>query len=340
MDGTLVATTGECKAGMDIAYNGVWGFHPLLVSLAETGEVLRIENRPGNRPSHEGAAACADRAMQLCLGAGFQRVLLRGDTDFSQTAHLDRWDDDPRVRFLFGLDASGKLLTLADDLPKTAWKPLKRPLPTRKTKARARPANVKEQIVRERGYKNIRLVDERVAAFDYRPTACQKSYRLVVVRKNLDVHEEGRLFEDYRYFFYITNDRELTAEEIVFSANDRCDQENLVAQLKGGVRALYAPVDNLTSNWAWMVMAALAWNLKAWLALSLAERAGKTGEQDRATKRSVLRMEFKTFVNAFVRLPCQIVNAGRRIVYRLLGWNRWLEVFFRLVGQLRRPLRC
>jgi len=341
MGGTLVATTGECKQGMDIAYNGVWGFHPLLVSASETGEVLRIENRSGNRPSHEGAAACADRAIRLCLEAGFRRVLLRGDTDFSQTAHLDRWNADERVRFIFGLDAAGNLLTQADDLPNTAWKPLERPPKYRvKTQPRARPANVKEQIVEKRGYKNIRLVDEWVAEFDYRPTACKTAYRLVVVRKNLDVSEQGQLFEDYRYFFYISNDREPTAEEVVFSANDRCHQENLVAQLKGGVRALHALLDNLTSNWAWMVMTALAWNLKAWLALSLAERAGKAGEHDRATKRSVLRMEFRSFVNAFVRLPCQVVNTGRRIVYRLLGWNRWLAVFFRLLDQLRRPLRC
>jgi hypothetical protein len=325
---------------MDIAYNGTWGFHPLVVSLAETGEVLAIVNRSGNRPSHEGAAACADRAIALSLGAGFKRVLLRGDTDFSQTVHLDRWSDNTQVRFIFGLDGSGNLMALADDLPENAWKRLKRPLSPRKTKARVRPKNVKEQIVRERGFKNIRLVDEWVAEFDYRPTACRKRYRLVVIRKDLDIHEEGRLFEDYRYFFYLTNDRQLTKQEVVFAANDRCDQENLVAQLKGGVRALYAPVDNLTSNWAWMVMTALAWNLKAWLALSLGERAGRTGEHDRATKRTVLRMEFKTFVNAFIRLPCQIVSTGRRIVYRLLGWNRWLDVFFLLTDQLRRPMRC
>ena len=47
MDGTLVATNGECKAGMDIAYDGTWGYHPLVISLAETGEVLRVLNRPG-----------------------------------------------------------------------------------------------------------------------------------------------------------------------------------------------------------------------------------------------------------------------------------------------------
>jgi Transposase DDE domain group 1 len=268
-------------------------------------------------------------------------VLLRGDTDFSQTAHLDRWSADERVRFIFGLDASGNLLTQADDLPETAWKPLKRPPPyQRKGPPRARPQNVKEQIVRARGYKNIRLVEEEVAEFDYRPTACQQAYRLVVVRKNLDVSEQGVLFEDYRYFFYLTNDRELSACEVVFSANDRCNQENLLAQLKGGVRALYAPVDNLVSNGAWMVMTGLAWNLKAWLALSLPERKGRGGASDRETKRTVLRMEFRSFVNGFIRLPCQIVSTGRRIVYRLLGWNRWLVTLFGLVRQLRRPLRC
>ena len=60
----MVATTGECKQGMDIAYNGEWGYHPLLVSLANTKELLYLVNRPGNRPSHEGAAAYLDRAMR------------------------------------------------------------------------------------------------------------------------------------------------------------------------------------------------------------------------------------------------------------------------------------
>lgn len=342
VDGTLVATTGQCKAGMDIAYNGTWGYHPLVVSLANTGEVLSIVNRSGNRPSHEGAAAEIDRVLAVCFDGGFQRVLVRGDTDFTQTKHLDRWDDDERVKFIFGVDCLGNLLTLADDLPETAWKRLKRPPRYQvKTQPRARPKNIKERIVRERGFKNIRLASEEVAEFDYRPTACKKTFRLIVLRKNLRVRDEqGQLFDDYRYFFYITNDRQSTPAEIVFSANDRCDQENLHAQLKGGVRALYAPVDGLTSNGAWMVMTSLAWNLKAWLALSLAERSGAVGGQDRDAKRTVLRMEFKTFVNVFVRLPCQIVRTSRRIVYRLLGWNRWLDVFFRLVEPLRRPLRC
>jgi Transposase DDE domain group 1 len=335
-DGTLVGTTGECKQGMDIAYNGTWGYHPLVVSLANTGEVLSIVNRSGNRPSHEGAAVEIDRAIRVCREGGFRKILVRGDTDFTQTTHLDRWDAD-RVEFIFGVDARPNLQVLADDLPESAWKTLERPPRyTVKTEPRQRPANVKEAIVVARAFTNIRLVSEAVAEFEYRPTACRQSYRLIVVRKNLSEEKgEGVLFADYRYFFYITNDRARAAAEIVFSANDRCNQENLHAQLKHGVCALQAPVDSLASNWAYMVMTALAWNLKAWLALQLPEQPGRWAEQHREQKQAILTMEFKTFVNAFMRLPCQIIRTSRRLVYRLLSWNPWQPVFFRLLDVLR-----
>ena len=335
-DGSLVPTNGECKQGMDITYNGVWGYHPLLVSLANTGEVLRLVNRSGNRPSHEGAAFEADRGIALCVQAGFRRILLRGDTDFSQTTHLDRWSDDPRVRFIFGLDCMRNLVVLAEELPETAWSRLKRPKRDKvKTKRRRRPENVKQQIVEQRGYNNIRQEEEWVAQFEYRPTVCKKTYRVVVVRKDLSKTQQGRLFADCRYFFFITNDWESSATQIVLLANDRCHQENVLAQLKGEVRALTAPVDNLLSNWAYMVMTSLAWNLKAWWALCLPEPSGREAEKHREEKQLVLRMEFKTFLNAFIKLPCQILRTGRRLVYRLLSWNPWQHVFFRLVGHLR-----
>ncbi len=338
MDGILVETTGECKAGMDIAYDGTWGYHPLAVSLANTGEVLSLLNRPGNRPSHDGAAAEVDRALRVCLEGGFRRVLLRGDTDFSQTKHLDRWAADPRVRFIFGLDATSAKHVLADDLPAQAWRRLERPPRYEvKTQPRARPERVKEQIVRERRFENIRLQSEEVAEMSYRPTACKQTYRLVIVRKNLSIEKgEQWLFDDYRYFYYLSNDWEKSQAEIVFGANGRCNQENLNAQLKGAVRALTAPVDNLESNWAYMVMVALAWNLKAWWALWPTPPWGRWLERFQQEQATVLRMEFKTFLNAFVRIPCQIIQAGRRLVYRVLSWNPWQKVFFRTFAQLRR----
>jgi Transposase DDE domain group 1 len=335
VDGTLVPTGAGCKRGVNIAHDGTWGYHPLIITLANTGEVLSIVNRPGNRPSHEGAAEQLDLAILLCREAGFRTIYLRGDTDFTQTKQLDAWDAE-EVTFLFGIDAMPNLKAIAEDLPAPSWVELQRlPQYVAKGKPRKRPEKVKDEIVRANGYKTLTRIKEEVAEVAYRPTACQRTYRLIIVRQTIKV-EEGqlRLHDEVRHRFYLTNDREPTPRGLVFKANDRCDQENLIAQLKGGVHALRAAVDNLVSNWAYMVMTALAWNLKAWFALSVPEHP-RHKEVHREQKRRLLRMEFKRFVNTIILMPCQIIQGGHRLLYRLLSWNEWQGVFLRVVHALR-----
>ena len=211
-DGSIVPCDGECKQGMDFTYDGQYGYHPLVISLADTAEPLYLFNRSGNRPSAERADVFIDMGIALARRAGFRKVLLRGDTKFAQTGHLDRWDEAGDIRFLFGYEAYEALKVRADALPADSYRLLRRPprYPI-KTTPRQKPEHFRPEIVRERGYKNVELLEEMVAEFAYRPLACRKSYRMIVLRKRVGVDRgQMRLFEEYRYFFSITNDREMT----------------------------------------------------------------------------------------------------------------------------------
>jgi len=311
VDGTIVPTTGECKGGMDISYNKLWGYHPLVISLASTREALYIVNRPGNVPSHTDSALWIDKAIDLVSDV-FETVYVRGDTDYYLTSNFDRWSE--RCIFVFGVDARENMIRIADSISESQWELFEREAKyTITNEERERPVNVKDQVIEERGFKKIETEAEYLAEFPYQPKKCNKTYRVIVLKKKIKITRGGVVLDNViRYFFYITNDEIRSASDVLEFYRDRADHENDIAQLKSGTRALHAPSNNLISNWAYMVIASLAWTLKAWYGLLMpCQPLGKT----------IVRMEFKRFVNTFINIPCLIIKTGRKICYRFIGYN-------------------
>ncbi|MBU0767943.1 MAG: IS1380 family transposase [Proteobacteria bacterium] len=325
VDGTITPTTGEYKDGMDISYDGQWGYHPLVVSLHNSREPLYIVNRSGNMPSHHDSAQWIDKSLDLVCNQ-FERVQLRGDTDFSLTEHFDKWDE--RCTFILGVDAMQNLVKIANEIDPSDWQPMERkPKYLVKTRKRRRRKNVKQQVVKEREFKKIETEAEHVCHFVYRPGKCEKSYRMIVLRKTIKVVKgELKLFDDVRYFFYITNDWKRSISEMVQFYRNRADHENDIEQLKNGVKALVPSSDSLLSNWALMAIASMAWDLKAWFGLLLPYRP---------LGLSIVRMEFKRFLNTFIRIPCLIVRTGRRIYYRIVGYNDRLQHVIRFSESIK-----
>ncbi len=317
VDGTITQTDGRCKEKMDVSYDGRWGFVPLLVTLANSQEILYVYNRPANRPSHDGAAPWLDKAASWAIEqAGFERVRFRGDTDFSQTAHLDRWTKLD-YEFVFGLDAHPALVKRAQNIAAAEWKLLGR-TQVKRAKTRAKAPKVKDEVIARRDFKDLTLEEEHFAELSYRPSNTKRDYRLIVLRKRIRVQKgQLQLADEIRYFFYISNIEGMAADELIRENNQRCNQENVIEQFKNGVHGARLPVREFAGNWAYMAIAALAWSLKAWIGLLLPKSFGAV---------KLIRMEFRKFLREVMLQPAQILKTGRRLVVRLLAVNPWTRL--------------
>jgi hypothetical protein len=326
IDGKIQETYGECKEGMDVSYNGKWGFSVMLLTEATTGIHTNVINRPGNALSQEEAEQYLESSIAT-MSEAFGRIMIRGDTAFSLTWKFDEWTERG-VDFIFGYDAHPNIEKIAENTGENRWRRLNR-INGKKVAIvrRRRKPRVKALVVKRRKYRTLTQNEECVSEFKYRPGKCGQEYRMIAVRKRIGLSRgQAQLFNVYKYFFYITNIKDKTPEKLVRLIMGRCNHENRIEQMANGVRALKMPAAEFNANWAYMLIGALAWNMKAYIGLII---------PDKKKASEILRCEFKRFQNALINIPCQILTTGRRIVYRFLNYSPWVEVIFASISRMR-----
>jgi hypothetical protein len=314
---------GDQKEGADFTYKGGFGYHPLVISLAGTQECLRLVNRPGNVASAEGAASHLAELAPM-LKSRFKRVLVRGDSAFARQDIFDVCGEHD-LYFAMVSSAQQNFEELADSLPERRWKPFcaSESKPSRGCGRRKRGQNRRRRRARERGKRDLKLEKQWVAEIDYRPARSERTYRLIVRRQRIEESAQGALFELWRYRYVLTNlPKSVSTEDAVRETYRRCDQENVIEQLRGGVAAMRMPTGSLLANHAFLVCARLAHNLKAWLAML-------------ALPVEVMRWEWKRFRKAFVYVAARVILTARSHVLRLARSHRFAENMRRGIVRLQ-----
>lgn len=312
LDSTIKPVYGECKMGAAFSYKKSWSYHPLLISLAETNEPLRLINRPGNAASAEGVEEALDPVLGM-LKESFRKVLVRGDSAFYRRELIELCLAHG-AEFALVMKSSGGLEAQAGALSEAAWDPfVSRREEERRNDAvrcRRRRLRVRRLKARRRGYLTLSTTAEWVAEMRYRPTGMKRDFRVVIKRQLIREERQAEMFERYEYRFLITSLEDRPAAEVVRLAYGRCAQENTIEQLKNGIAAMRMPTGELVANGAFMTAALIAWSLKSWLTLL-------------ALPVEALAWEWKRFRQSFVHVAAKIIAQSRQVVARLAVSHRF-----------------
>jgi hypothetical protein len=320
LDGHLKPLYGTRKEGADFSHTGQWSYHPLLVSLADSGDCVAVRNRSGNVRSSEGAAAVLLEVLPR-IKHHARRVLVRGDSDFDRRDVREACEAKGAYFAFVGREYPNRK-EMAEELADAQWREFE-PRAARARHERQRQSdfrsrqkkpNRRRQRAAERGYKALHLEGQWMAEVRWQPPDADQPYRLVIRRQRI-VHYKGQAFvsEEYRYRYVVTNlPQSWSVQEIIDETYLRCDQENVVEQMGSGIAAWRMPVGEFAGNSAWLEIGRLAWNLGKWIA-------------QLALPAEVVRWEWKRFRQAFVFVSAQVSKRGRQIWVRLSGSHRFVE---------------
>jgi hypothetical protein len=314
IDSHIKELCGVQKEGADFSYNGKWSYHPVIISMASTGECLAVVNRSGNATSADGADKATDDVLSW-LTPHFHHVLIRGDSAFDRQDLREVIEHHDGFFAFVGRAHQGRPEQAAA-IPEENFRPFitraERQRRERQSKPgykpRRRKPNQRRARSRQRNYKEKLQTKQWLAEVIYKPDGQPNEYRLVVRRKLIE-HREGQvhLYDEYEYAWVVTNLPEtFDAEDVIDHTYQRCDQENVIEQMGSGLAGWRMPVAEFDGNSAWLEIARLAWNIGKWIAqLVLPDE--------------VVRWEWKRFRLHYVLVPAQLIKRARQIWVRLFG---------------------
>jgi len=238
LDSTIVEVAGRAKQGAGYGYTKRRGYHPLLATRADTGEVLHARMRKGSASSQRGAErfVCELVARVRRLGAA-GTLTVRADSGFwsyKTIAALERHG----VRYSIGVSQQAHVRAAIERIPEQDWQPLP----------------------------------------DYPPEGIAQiaegslSGRRLIVRRTRLVGAQAELFPDWRHHAFIS-DRPEPLLEVEADHRRHAQIELAIRDLKQGSGLNHAPSGRFSANAAWLLVACLAHNLLRWLArLGLGEQ--------------------------------------------------------------------
>lgn len=317
LDGHVKELYGVQKQGAEF-YKSTWCYQPLVVSLAGTGECLAIRNRPGNVRSSDGVADVLDAVLPRVKERG-GKILVRGDSDFDR-GDLRAACDRSGAYFAFVGREFVNRPALVATISDAQWRPFRTRAHRARGERRKHPAyrsrrrkqNRRRAVARTRNFNELQLAKQWLAELPQLDAATGKPYRLIIRRQRIEHHKgQQHLFDEYRYRYIVTNlPASVSTQDVVDLTYERCDQENVIAQLGSGLAAWRMPVADFDGNSAWLEIARLAWNLGKWLAqLVLPDE--------------VVRWEWKRFRQAFVYAVAQVICSSRQLIVRISAAHRW-----------------
>jgi hypothetical protein len=297
IDSTICEVAGRNKHGAGYGYTKVLGYHPILATRADTGEVVHARMRKGQANTQRGARRFIDEVVARVRRAGATGELtMRFDAGFwsnDTIATLNRH----KVRYTMAVRCGHKSITAAiAGIDDTSW----------------------------------RTIDytpggqAQVAECEYTTgTGRQRvTRRLIVRRTRLTETAQQRLWPDWRHHAFLTD---LTGDAVEV---DRFHRHHAVVELairdlKEGAGLEHVPSGNFHANSAWLQAAVLAHNLIRWTAT-----LGKVRVDDELTVARTLRTRL-------VAIPGRLVNRAGRTILRLPArWPR-AETFTTALDTLR-----